>query len=83
MASLICVKLQPPDSPMMVDPEDFDNGEEKPDVAIISPQQFDGDEESHEQEQEPRADDCMFFGENVPGDGRRGGELMCCLQMKP
>lgn len=43
-----------PDSPMLIDPEELENNDEKADVAIIGPQQLDEDEDQEETE---RADD--------------------------
>lgn len=40
---------------MLVDPDEFENNNEKQDVAIIGPQQLDGEDS----ERRPLANDCM------------------------
>lgn len=42
-------------SPMLVDPDEFENNNEKQDVAIIGPQQLDEEDPEHP----PLANDCM------------------------
>ncbi len=65
-ADIDSIHAQAPNSPMLVDPEEFD---EKHDVAIIGPQQLETDdvepEAEAELEAEPRADDCGFFQTSI------------------
>ena len=52
--------LQLAGTDMLVDPEEYNDIDEKQDVAIISPGGMDEDL-ANEAEQDPPADDCMFL----------------------